>query len=115
MNEMQAIESTYFDSCDVYRMDKIKVNGRTKGARELIYKGLRCALSRSNVQTSLTQDGARYTTVQRYTLYMNPSFEIKAGDEITITHEGQTFVMLAAVPFKYPSHQQVPLSAEGEA
>lgn len=115
MNEMQAIESTYFDSCDVYRMGKTKVNGRTKGNREPIYKGIRCALSRSNVQTSLSQDGARYTTTQRYTLYMNPSYNIEAGDEIIIIHEGQTFVMLAAVPFKYPSHQQVPLSAEGEA
>ncbi|MCY7486040.1 hypothetical protein [Paenibacillus alvei] len=114
MNEMQAIEATYFDSCDVSRVIKVKVNGRTETKREDAYKGLRCALSRSSSQT-LTQDGARYVTVQKYTLYLNPTYDIIAGDELTITHEGQTFVMLAAVPFKYPSHQQVPLSAEGEA
>ncbi|MFW5436247.1 hypothetical protein [Paenibacillus apiarius] len=115
MNEMQAIESTYFDSCDVFRVVKTKVNGRTETRREAVYKGLRCALSRSNVQTSAVQDGAHYTTAQRYTLYMNPSYNVETGDEITIRHESQTFVMLAAVPFKYPSHQQVPLSADGEA
>jgi hypothetical protein len=112
---MEAIELTYFDTCNVYRLDNVlQANGSYKQARTQIYSNVKCALSVGNrpVVNTITEGSFKTDTVlnQIHTqdkLYLNPSFLINQGDEVIVSHQGRTIKATCGLPYVYDSHQVV--------
>lgn len=109
----EAIESTYFDTCEVWRMaDVDQLNGSVKQQRTRIYTGVPCGFSQGSTPAVNTMTEDSYTqgeTVNRVKtqdkLYLNTSYEVRQGDSIIITHFGRTIKTTAGNPFLYDSHQ----------
>ena len=109
----EAIESTYFDTCEVWRMaDVEQPNGSIKQQRTKIYSNILCAFSQGSTPStnSITEgsykkdeDVNKIKTQDK--LYLNPSYIIKQGDSVIITHYGRTIKTTAGTPFIYDSHQ----------
>jgi hypothetical protein len=110
---MEAIEATYFDKCDIYRLAKTQQpNGSYKQQRTLIYSSLPCAYSKGSrpAINTITDVLGKETDVAnmimtRDKLYLNPSYIVNQGDEIIITRYGREFTVTAGLPFLYDSHQ----------
>ncbi len=110
---MEAIESTYFDKCDVYRMDNVSLpNGSVKQQRIKVYENIPCALSIGSrpVLNSLTENdyrqGEALNRIQTQDrLYLSPFLIINQGDEIQISHYGRQIKATAGNPFLYDTHQ----------
>lgn len=114
MNERQAIESTYFDKCTIYRRDNYKdpKTKQTKQTEIVVAENIKCALSRnSGRETSFT---TTHGEVQgSYTLFCAPEVDIGSGDKIeVVTAVGQSFTLWAGKPFKYVSHAEIPMSED---
>lgn len=110
---MEAIEATYFDKCDVWRMDNVKQpNGAVKQQRTQIHADVKCALSigtrpaLNTVTDGMYKSNELINQVQTQDkLYLNPSFVIEQGDELIISHMGREITAQAGLPFIYDSHQ----------
>lgn len=114
MNERQAIESTYFDKCTIYRRDNYKdpITKQTKQREVAIAENINCALSRnSGRETNFTNS---HGEVQgSYTLFCAPEVNIDSGDRVeVITAANQSFLLWAGKPFKYISHAEIPMSED---
>lgn len=109
----EAIESTYFDTCDIWRMaDVEQPNGSLKQQKVKIYTALPCGYSQSSFPAinSVTEgrykkeDVANKVSTQNK-LFLNNSYLINQGDSVVITHYGRTINATAGYPFIYDSHQ----------
>lgn len=115
MTERQAIESTYDDTCAIYRRVNT-VNPDTKitsQTEQLIVSEVRCALSKK----TNTLNNEKTSSIRNVmTLFTAPEVDIKAGDKIVVTClSGQIKTCIAADPFIYQSHMEVELTQEGKA
>lgn len=71
-----------------------------------------CALSQKSSGSSAVVEAAGQTQ-SNYTLFCNPSADIKAGDRSKRTSSlGQSFILFAGRPFAYVSHAEIPLTEE---
>lgn len=114
MTECQILESTYSDRADVYRRSETKdpVTKQTRQYEDVVESALRCALSQ-NKSGSLTMGGGAGSASSSYTLFCAPDIEVIAGDRLLIlTAAGQQLSLWAGKPFVYPSHMEIPLTAE---
>ncbi len=110
---MEAIETTYFDKCDVKRMDNVlQPNGTYIQQRVTVYSNVSCALSigtrpalNSITEYSYKQGESLNLIQTQDRLFLNPSYIITQGDELTITHYGRTITATAGRPYLYSSHQ----------
>ena len=110
---MNFIEATYFDRCDVYRMEDVQQdNGSYKQQRVKVFEDLSCALSIGSrpVINSITENDYKQGDVANIVktqdrLYLNPSYIIKQGDELIIRRYGREIKATAGNPFVYDSHQ----------
>lgn len=115
MNERQAIESTYFDKCKIFRKDNSFKDPKTKQTKQseiVIAEDVKCALSRnSGRETSFSSSHGEVKG--SYTLFCAPEIDIIPGDKIeVITSVGQSFTLWAGKPFKYISHAEIPMSED---
>lgn len=68
-----------------------------------------CRLSQKRQsELSVTESTAPYE--QRLKVFAAPDVDVMANDEITVTHEGQVYVLRAGLPFRYPTHQEIPVT-----
>jgi hypothetical protein len=112
---MEAIEATYFDTCEVWRLENVaQPNGSKKQQRVRVYAGIACALSMGNrpalntiTKGSYDMDEVVNKIQTQDKLYLNPSYLVKQGDEIIITSQGRTLTAQAGLPFLYDSHQEL--------
>lgn len=110
---MEAIESTYFDTCQVWRMGNVlQANGSYKQARTQIYSNVKCALSIGTRPALNTITDSSFSSKEvlnqiqtQDKLYMNPSYIIQQGDEIIISHASRSLTVTSGLPFVYDSHQ----------
>lgn len=110
---MEAIELTYFDTCEIWRMTNVsQPNGSLKQQRTQLYSAVPCALSigtRPALNTitkgSYRDDEVLNQIETQDRLYLNPSYVVNQGDEIRITHQGRLITATAGFPFIYDSHQ----------
>lgn len=115
MTEREAIESTYFDRCDVYRRSDVKdpdtkQTGQTESA---VLQNLPCALSQ-NRRGEFSLGGNRGEAAGGYTLFCSPNADIRKGDKIRVTTAaGRIYALWAGKGFSYAeSHSEIPLSEE---
>lgn len=114
---MEAIELTYFDTCTIKRMGNVlQANGSYKQARQTIYSNVSCALSigsRPAINTITDKMYNREDVLNQIhtqdKLFLNPSYIIQQGDEVTVTRNGRTITAQAGQPFVYDTHQQITL------
>lgn len=115
MTDRQAIESTYEDTCAVYRrVNAIDPDTQiTRQTEQLISGNIPCALSKKS--NTLQQDTT--STIRNVmTLFASPEVDIKAADKIVVhCQSGQIKTCIAADPFIYISHMEVELTQEGKA
>lgn len=81
------------DRADVFRFDS------DAGRDAQVYTGLPCHLSRTSPPPQAGEDTAA-TSTTLYTLYLDPETELRQGDEITVTHRGQTVKGVAGPPLR---------------
>lgn len=118
MTEADILAATYSDLCSVYRPHKVKlpsgestfVNG-VEG--KLVYMNVPCALS----SVAVGKPSKTKITVQaqgHYCLFVRPEVDIVQGDTVVVSHLGKTEIMLAGVPDRQVSHNNIPLSPKKE-
>lgn len=120
---MEAIELTYFDTCDVYRMVTMpQPNGSLKQERTKVYTGIKCAYSKGSrpATNSITEGsfkvGESINQIDTANvLYLNPKTTILQGDELVIMTQGRAFRVTAGLPFIYPTHQQLTVEVNRNA
>lgn len=116
MDEKEILESTYWDTCDVFRNTETETeDGETVFQEQQVHSGLPCALSKASNGYNANQDvpnEIKYASV----LFLSPNYLILAGDKIIITQEnGIQRTFKAGEAFVYSSHQEIPLLREDEA
>jgi len=110
-----AIESTYTDTCDIYK-SKEKDGNIQKEVRYKAYTGLKCALSqrssRATAQTETTNN-IRYDAK----LFIAPEHSIPAGCEIWVyAQQGRKLVFTTSgESFVYATHQEILLLRKDKA
>lgn len=118
MTEADVLAATYDDLCSVYRPQKVTLSSGESAflngvEGKLVYMSMPCALS------SMT-GGKPYkskTTVQTssdYCLFVRPEVDIIQGDTVVVSHLGKTQIMLAGVPDRQSSHNNIPLKPQKE-
>ncbi len=118
MTERQAVESTYWDRCSIYRRTREKdpdtrqqVQTETCTAQDIP-----CAVSQRSAGSSqggLSLSGQYGSASASYTLFCSPETDIRFGDRVEVeTGAGQTLSLWAGKSFLYASHAEVPLSGE---
>lgn len=116
MTERQALESTYWNSCRIYRRSKVK-NPTTKQMEQVegcIAENVPCALSRGKSgDIRFTDQHGQYQSA--YVLFCPPETPIQAGDRVEVTTAQQQFSLWAGKPFLYISHAEIPLMEEERA
>lgn len=112
--ERKEIEKTYFDKANIYRNEKIKVNGQTKFIPKLIYENQPCALSKKTLADN-NQSDSNNQIGYNVTLFIAPEIDIKQGDLIDVNHFDKVKKYVAGEPFEYVTHQEVNLLREDRA
>lgn len=110
MNESEVLELTYYDTCNIYRKEKVKNpdTGITELIKVLKVSNAKCAVSKKD-EVIASGDIGSYVRVNK--LFCNPNTELKTGDEVEVTYSyGDIEVFEAGKPFKYPnSHLECPI------
>ena len=112
MTDIEILESTYFDKCTIKRKEKIKNpnTGVTETVEKIICEGVKCALSKKDIQT-MNVDGIG-TLAFSHLLFLNPNVDVQEGDIVEVTSMGKTSIYLASKPFYYSSHSETLLSCK---
>lgn len=106
------LERTYFDTCDIYRTEDVKVGNITRQQRIKKYVNLKCSFSQGSTKT--TGDNVAITS-SNHKLFTRPDVDIQKGDEIYITQQGNGVIKsyVANESFVYQgSHLEVELKRD---
>lgn len=80
-----------------------------------VYTDIPCKLSQYGKELQSEKRDREYWLRTDLRICLEPSYDIRPSDVLTITHEGQTFVLYAAQAFQYPTHQEISVRRESEA
>lgn len=107
-----AVESLYFDKCDIYEYEEITdpITHQTKQGENKVFENLPCRLVYKTITANSQQNGVA-TTSQVTELLLNPDYLVKDGCKIVVTKQtGQTVAYKSSgEPAYYPSHQEIML------
>lgn len=114
MNELEILESTYYDTAKIIGYRDVETTSGITRLEEIEICDIKCALSKTQLGYIEKQEA---NNLLDYSLVMfcNPTIDIKAGDKIIINQMGRELEFIAGEPFKYTSHQEVPLTRKDEA
>lgn len=105
INEVKILERLYNDFCTVYR--NVPTTGVFDDFQEVvIYEDVKCGLSYTKGSTQNLEETQSIIYVA--TLFVNPFYEIKAGD--IVIHKDKKF--RCGEGAFYPSHSEIPLLRE---
>lgn len=108
MRESDILASTYNDLMNVIRYEEVEDESHLSEMKEVVkYLDVACELDKEST-AYLTGDIA--SVVADYTIFTRPNIDVLEGDKLIITHLGRTYEGEAGLPFKYPSHLEVPVS-----
>lgn len=103
----KAKEKLYRGRMTVFEVTPIVEFGKTKNKLVMIHEDIPCKLSRSQSQSSNsneTADSVDYSLK----LFCAPELNIKAGSQITVIQDGMEMKLKnSGDPFKYSTHQEI--------
>lgn len=108
----------YKDTCTISRqMATTDDIGADVYELTAVYSDVPCRLGQTgqSASTNGTETDSTFTLSDRLRLCLSPEYDVKPNDIISISHEGQSFIMRADTPFKYMTHQEIKLLKDGEA
>lgn len=79
------------------------------------YTDIPCKLSQYGKELQSEQRDREYWLRADLRICLEPSYDIRPGDVLIITHEEQVFTLYAAQAFKYPTHQEISVRRDSEA
>lgn len=104
---------------DLVTVTRQKGNTDDEGADDYgtqdIYKDIPCSLSQYKKGISITETDRQATITSDLRVCLDPQYEVLPNDILTVKHEGQIFVLNAAKPFIYPTHQEISARKESDA
>lgn len=115
MNQREAIESMYKDTCDIIQLVSVKdpVTKRTSMTEQVVHSNIPCKLSVKNlasVSDTATNSDTAAVAVQVTTVFMAPELDIPVGSKFLVTHFGRKFKYESSgYPAIYSSHQEIRL------
>lgn len=115
MNQREAIESMYKDTCDIIQLvgEKDPVTKRVKMTEKVVHASVPCKLSVKNLASAsdtATNSPTATVAVQMTTIFMAPELDIPAGSKFLVTHYGREFKYESSgYPAIYSSHQEIRL------
>ena len=115
MTDIEILESTYFDKCNIRRKIKSKNTdtGVTETIEKIIYENVKCAISKKDIQV-MNVDGIGALAFS-HLLFLNPNVDVREGDTVEVTSMGKISNYLASKPFYYASHSETLLSYKERA
>lgn len=110
MTDIEILEMTYYDTCNVYRLVKEKdpATGVTVTVKKKIYDNLKCSVSKSDNQLMATDGVGKLSFSHK--LFLNPNYEIVEGDIVEVLSMPKISNYLASKPFYYSSHSETLIS-----
>lgn len=108
-------EKLYKDTCTITTYEKIRNEDMSTELKEVVAcENQPCRLS-FQTKTNTNDTDSASATVQTIELFISPDIIIKAGSDITVTHEGRTTKYKnSGVPAVYPTHQEIILEYSKE-
>lgn len=91
-----AVQANWCDTVTVTRKGDEKVGNSYPTVTA--YQDIKCHFSQSS-QPVLDQTSTVATTKSVFMLFVDPSVELKSGDNLTVHHKGQIFEGVAGEPF----------------
>lgn len=82
---------------------------------ETVYKDIPCKLSQYGKDPAGERRDREYAISADLRVCLDPKYNILPNDIMEVTHQGQTFLLNAAKPFKYPTHQEISVRRDSEA
>lgn len=117
IESLQAInfKLMYTDRMTVYRqVHIIDEQGADDFELRALYEDIPCRLSQSQkARLSIGESTAEST--QQLKVYAAPDIEVLANDDLVVCHMGKTYRLRAALPFRYPTHQEIPVDIDESA
>lgn len=104
----------YTDRAIVFRHESIKVKHETVMQLQKLHDGLPCRISQTGLAKN-NQTVSKNPIVYSAKLFCDAEIDIRQGDEIEVTRNGQTRRYIAGEPFPYSSHLEIDLSRKGDA
>ncbi len=106
----------YHDRVTVSRqMPVVDDEGADDYAVQNVYTDIPCKLSQYGKELQGEKRPREYWLRTDLRVCLEPSYDIRPNDILTITHQDQTFVLNAAQAFRYPTHQEISVRREDEA
>ncbi len=106
----------YNDRCTVSRqVSSEDEDGADDYTIKDVYTDIPCKISQYGKELQSGQNPREYFLRNDLRVCMSPEYEIRPNDILTVTHEGQTFQLNAAQPFRYPEHQEISVRRDEEA
>ncbi len=114
---LQALNQTwmYTDTMTVKRQIPIRDDyGGDDYADAVIYQNISCRLSqRKKSALEIAAGAAPYK--QDLTVFTAPGITVLPNDILEVMHHGALYTLRAALPFAYPTHQEIPVDLEEDA
>ena len=107
----KAIESMYDGSCIITEHQKVKLENKSTGFKDVVVqKDIPCRLSFKTVtNTNQTETGAS-AVVQITKVFLAPEIQVKPGSKMTITQNNVTVdYKSSGQPAVYSTHQEIVL------
>lgn len=109
MGAREILERTYYGTADIYHFPLTEEDGVTEHVRTLLYEGIRCALSKTTINTA-AKDGGASPVKYDAALFIAPEYDILPGCEIMVTQDGmERLFRYSGEAFRYQSHQELML------
>lgn len=108
MSYTEILAQTYLDSCNIFRHEKVDVQGITHFVEILKYSGIRCALSRGSLAKATGTNATEISTSSK--IFFKPDTDIQEGDKLIITQQGASYSKVYKVGEVFPyygSHIEV--------
>lgn len=109
MKESEILATTYHDIMDVIRSEDVEdhVSHLTESQDTTIHTGILCELDKES--EAFLGDGVA-GLVTSYTVFTRPEIDVFEGDRLKVKHLGRVYDCIAGLPFKFPSHLEIPVT-----
>lgn len=102
----------YTDRMTVYRqVSIIDEQGADDFALRPVYENIPCRLAQSQKARLNIGEGAA-ESIQQMKIFTMPELTVLANDVVEVCRMGQIYRMCAALPFRYPTHQEIPVDVD---